>query len=76
MRLVHRERQRMQKNTGKFYPNMRKQKEVTCVALVYREGDTVVLGEVADEVLPNFLVPLLARYGFDSVKWIVANPKR
>ena len=52
------------------------QKEVSCVALVYREGDTVVLGEVADEVLPNFLAPLLAKYGFDSVKWIVANPKR
>jgi len=52
------------------------QKDVSCVALVYREGDTVVLGEVADEVLPNFLAPLLARYGFDNVKWIVANPKR
>ena len=51
-------------------------KEVSCVALVYREGDTVVLGEVADEVLPNFLAPLLAKYGFDLVKWIVANPKR
>ena len=49
---------------------------VSCVALVYREGDTVVLGEVADEVLPNFLAPLLAEYGFDLVKWIVANPKR
>jgi hypothetical protein len=53
-----------------------KQKEITCVALAYREGDTVVLGEVADEVLPNFLAPLLAKYGFDCVKWIVANPKR
>jgi hypothetical protein len=52
------------------------QNDVSCVALVYREGDTVVLGEVADEVLPNFLVPLLARYGFDNVKWIVAYPKR
>jgi hypothetical protein len=51
-------------------------KEVSCVALVYREGDTVVLGEVADEVLPNFLTPLLKEYGFDLVKWIVANPKR
>ena len=51
-------------------------KDVVCVALVYREGDTVVLGEVADEVLPNFLAPLLAKYGFDNVKWIVANPKR
>jgi hypothetical protein len=53
-----------------------RQKDVSCVALVYQEGDTVVLGEVADEVLPNFLAPLLAKYGFDNVKWIVANPKR
>jgi hypothetical protein len=53
-----------------------KLKDVVCVALVYQEGDTVVLGEVADEVLPNFLAPLLAKYGFDNVKWIVANPKR
>lgn len=52
------------------------QKDVSCVALVYQEGDTVVLGEVADDILPNFLAPLLARYGFDNVKWIVANPKR
>jgi hypothetical protein len=52
------------------------EKDVSCVALVYREGDAVVLGEVADEVLPNFLAPLLARYGFDNVKWIVANTKR
>ena len=52
------------------------QKDASCVALVYQEGDTVVLGEVADEVLPNFLAPLLAKYGFDNVKWIVANPKR
>ncbi len=53
-----------------------KQKEDSCVALVYREGDTVVLGEVSDEDLPNFLAPLLAKYGFDQVKWIVTNPKQ
>jgi hypothetical protein len=52
------------------------QKDASCEALVYREGDTVVLGEVSDEVLPNFLAPLLVGYGFDNVKWIVANPKR
>jgi hypothetical protein len=52
------------------------QNDVSCIALVYREGDTVVLGEVADEVLPNFLAPLLAKFGFDFLKWIVANPKR
>lgn len=53
-----------------------RRKEVSCVALVYREGDTVVLGEVSDEVLPNFLAPLLAKYGFDFVKWIVTSPKK
>lgn len=53
----------------------RQSSKISCVALVYREGDTVVLGEVANEVLPNFLAPLLAKYGFDLVKWIVANPK-
>lgn len=47
-----------------------------CVSLVYQAGDTVVLGEVSDEVLPNFLAPLLTKYGFDNVKWMVANPKR
>jgi hypothetical protein len=52
------------------------QETINCVSLVYQEGDTVVLGEVSDEVLPNFLAPLLAKYGFDNVKWIVANPKR
>jgi len=51
-------------------------KEASCLALIYREGDTVVLGEVTDEVLPNFLAPLLAKYGFDFVKWIVTSPKR
>lgn len=60
----------------KIQAKVEKHKGLSCVALVYREGDTVVLGEVADEVLPNFLAPLLAKYGFDNVKWIVANPKR
>ena len=36
-----------------------RQNDVSCVALVYQEGDTVVLGEVADKVLPNFLNLLL-----------------
>jgi hypothetical protein len=60
----------------KILSKYERQKTMTCVSLVYREGDTVVLGEVADEVLPNFLAPLLAKYGFDNLKWIVANPKR
>ncbi|MCW4010312.1 MAG: hypothetical protein NWF05_06795 [Candidatus Bathyarchaeota archaeon] len=50
--------------------------ELANVALVYRAGDTVVLGEVKDDYVPNFLDPLLAKYGFDRVKWIVSNPKR
>lgn len=51
-------------------------KDMTNVALVYRTGDTVVLGEVNDDFVPNFLDPLLEKYGFDNVKWIVAAPKR
>ena len=46
----------------KILSKYERQKTVSCVSLVYREGDTVVLGEVADEVLPNFLAPLLAKY--------------
>ncbi len=51
-------------------------KDLTNVALVYRTGDTVVLSEVNDDFVPNFLDPLLEKYGFDKVKWIVASPKR
>jgi hypothetical protein len=50
-------------------------KDMTNVALVYRTGDTVVLGEVNDDFVPNFLDPLLEKYGFDNIKWIVAAPK-
>jgi len=31
---------------------------------------------VIDKVLTSFLAPPLAKYGFDNLKWIVANPKR
>jgi hypothetical protein len=41
------------------------------VALVYRAGDTVVVSEVADDLAPNFIDPLLEKYGFENVKWIV-----
>jgi hypothetical protein len=51
-------------------------KDTTNVALVYRTGDTVVLGEVNDDFVPNFMDPLLMKYGFDNIKWIVAAPKR
>ncbi|MFB3888534.1 MAG: hypothetical protein ACE14S_03520 [Candidatus Bathyarchaeia archaeon] len=51
-------------------------KDETFVALAYRTGDTVVLAEVHDDFVPNFLDPLLEKYGFDNVKWIVAATKR
>ncbi|MCW4017144.1 MAG: hypothetical protein NWF00_00435 [Candidatus Bathyarchaeota archaeon] len=50
--------------------------ELTDVALVYRAGDTVILGEVNDNLVPNFLIPLLKKYRFDNLKWIVSAPKR
>lgn len=51
-------------------------KELTNVALVYKTGDTVVLAEVDDNFVPNFLDPLLEKYGFDNIKWVVANSKQ
>ncbi len=56
---------------GKYAPL----KDLTLIALAYRSGDTVVLSEVEDDLAPNFLDPLLEKYGFDNVKWIVVPPK-
>ncbi len=50
-------------------------KDQVSMGIAYRKGDTVVLSEVDDGFAPNFLDPLLEKYGFDSVKWIVV-PKR
>ena len=46
-------------------------KELVPVALVYRSGDAVVIGEVKDDLAPNFADPLLEKYGFDNLKWMV-----
>jgi len=46
-------------------------KEMPLVALVYRAGDTVIVSEVADDLAPNFIDPLLEKYGFDNLRWIV-----
>lgn len=46
--------------------------DLTEIAIVYRIGDTVVLSEIDDVLAPNFLDPLITKYGFDNVKWIVA----
>jgi hypothetical protein len=57
---------------GKYDPL----KDLTLIGLAYRAGDTVVLSEIDDDLAANFLDPLLERYGFDNVKWIVVQPKR
>ena len=57
---------------GKYAPL----KDLTLIGIAYRTGDTVVLGEVADDLAENFLDPLLAKYGFDNVKWIVLPASR
>ncbi len=46
------------------------------IALIYRAGDAVVVGEVKDDLVPNFMDPLLQKYGIDNVRWIVAAPKK
>ena len=57
---------------GKYDPL----KDLTLIALAYRTGDTVVLAEVSDDLAANFLDPLLEKYGFDNVRWIVVPAKR
>jgi len=57
---------------GKYGPL----KDLTLIGLAYRTGDAVVLGEVEDDLAENFLDPLLEKYGFDSVRWIVVPSKR
>ncbi len=52
---------------GKYAPL----KDLTLIGIAYRAGDTVVLGEVDDDLAENFLDPLLAKYGFDNVRWLV-----
>jgi len=51
-------------------------KDLTNVALVYRAGDAVVLGEVNDDLVPNFMDPLLEKYGLENIKWLVGVTKK
>ena len=48
-------------------------KNLTEIGIVYRIGDTVVLSEIDDNLAPDFLDPLITKYGFDNVKWIVVT---
>lgn len=51
-------------------------KDLSVIGIVYRIGDTVVLAEIDDDLVPNFLDPLITKYSFDNVKWIVAITQR
>ncbi|HII85312.1 TPA: hypothetical protein HA273_01745 [Candidatus Bathyarchaeota archaeon] len=57
---------------GKYAPL----KDKTLIALAYRIGDSVVLSEVDDSLVPNFLDPLFEKYGFNNLKWIVSPTKK
>ncbi len=35
--------------------------DLTDIALLYKTGDAVVLGEVKDDFVPNFMVPLVKK---------------
>ncbi len=51
-------------------------KDLTNVALVYRAGDAVVLGEINDDLVPNFMDPLLEKYSLEKIKWLIAITKK
>lgn len=51
-------------------------KDMTNVAMLYRSGDTVAIGEVNSDFVSNFMDPLLEKYGFDNVKAIVTTIMR
>jgi hypothetical protein len=51
-------------------------KDLAEICIVYRIGDTVVFAEAEDYLAPDFLDPLITKYGFDNVKWIVVPGKR
>jgi len=48
-------------------------KDLTEIGIAYRIGDTVVLSEIDDDLAPDFIDPLITKYGFDNVKWIVVQ---
>ncbi len=42
-------------------------------AMVYRIGHSVVVIEVDANCAPNVIEPLIEKYGFDNVKWLLVN---
>lgn len=51
-------------------------KDLSVIGMVYRIGDTVVLSEIDDDLAPDVIDPLLEKYGFDNVNWIVVPSRR
>ena len=51
-------------------------KDLTEIGIVYRIGDTVVLAEIDDDLTPDVMDPLITKYGFDNVKWLVIQKTR
>ena len=51
-------------------------KNLSEICDVYRIGGTVVFSEIDDDLAPDFLDPLITKYGFDNVKWIVVPRKK
>ena len=45
--------------------------DLTQIANVYRIGDTIVLGEIDNALVSNFVNSLIEKYGFDNVKWLL-----
>lgn len=57
---------------GKYAPL----KDLSVICTVYRIGDTVVFSEINDNLAPNFADPLITKYGFKNVRWLVAITQR
>lgn len=53
-----------------------KLKDLTEIGIVYRIGDTVVLAEIDDDLASDVAEPLITKYGFDNVKWLVVQKIR
>ena len=51
-------------------------KDLTEIGIVYRIGDTVALAEIDDDLTPDVMDPLITKYGFDNVKWLVIQKTR
>ena len=51
-------------------------KDLTEIGIVYRIGDSVALAEIDDSLAPAFIDPLISKYGFNNIKWIVVPEKK